>query len=132
MKENINFVAYEDNGGSIYLFILDDDRKAVAGFGNFEITPGSLRESIANISEYNLFGGDFGGDIPLPTRFKRYENGKYELVEVDVEEIHLEFANDETSTMIAWSYDGTVNYCDIKRMGYGARLALNIEEVDDD
>ncbi len=124
------FTAFEDNGGGIALFILDDNGNAIAGFGNFEHQRGSLKEAIADINDYRSFGGDFGGDIEMPM-FVMYDNDGCLCLsdrEMTIDELYRRWADDETNTMIAWSDGKDVSYCEVERMGFAARLALDIKE----
>ena len=133
MKTSTKFTAFEDNGGGIALFIIDDDGNAIAGFGNFEYTRGSLAEAIADIDDYRSFGGDYGHDIEMPMHFTVDDDG-FDIPdrELTIDELYRCWADEDTNTMIAWSDGDGVSYCEIDRMGAGARFALDIKEDDND
>ena len=122
------FECYEDNGGMLHLFILDNNGKAVAGFGNFECSDDAdLADAIANIDNYRLFGGDYGGDIEMPMHRIIGDDGQDIFDrELTINELYREYVDDETSTLIAWSDGNTVNYCDVSKMGFAARKALGL------
>lgn len=122
------FECYEDNGGMLHLFILNDDGKAVAGYGNFECGDNAdLADAISDIDNYRLFGGDYGGDIEMPMHHVTGENGEDVIDrELTIDELYREYADDTTSTLIAWSNGEAVEYCDTSSMGFAARKALGI------
>lgn len=132
-KTGTKFTAYEDNGGGIALFIIDDNGDAIAAYGNFEYDRGSLAEAIANINDYRSFGGNYGGDIEMPMHFETSDEGfSVPDRELTIDELYRCWADDETNTMIAWSDGDGVSYCDVDRMGFAAREALDVKEDDYD
>lgn len=135
------FELYEDNGGGLHLFLLNNEGRAIAGYGNWEYGPqGNLKEAIAEIDEYEQWGGDYGGDIELPQKVvatntnpnSDHYGEPTEWAETTVDDLYREICGDRTSEQIAWSNGKDIFYCSRQRMGYAAKKALGLEEEDDE
>lgn len=136
MNNNILFEAYEDNGGNIVLFILNNYGRAVAGFGHFEYERGSLKEAIEHIGDYLQFGNQFGFEIDMPMHYERDEDG-YDVPvrELTIGELYTSWVNGwytHHNRCIAWNTGSGLEFINPKHMGYAALLALDIKEADDD
>lgn len=126
MKTEARFEAYEDNAGNITVFILEHDNKtAIAAYGNWECTTGSLADGISDLAEdpkaYLSWGGNYGGDIEVPERYDR--NGKA-VGAMTVADVHNEIAGDKCTTLFAWTTDDGLVVVDFSGCGYAAHKVL--------
>lgn len=128
-----NIRVYEDNGGNINLFVLDNDGAAVAGFANWEYTPGSVREAAQQLRSdpdaWRDWGGEYGVDVDMPQRVTGYDdNGATGAEPMTINELFLEI--DASAELIAWTDGGDMKTADPARMGAAGRKVLAITDND--
>lgn len=126
-----SFEWYENNGGVITLFVLDEDGNPVFASGNWEYEDGSIRLAISELEKdpdsWKLWGGDFGGDIEMPWRWTVDEDDHDVREELTLQEMYE--SERVFSDLIVWSTsDGGWDF-DRKAMGAAGYSAFGLEDA---
>lgn len=108
---------YENNGGYLFLTVMDDDYRPIKILEGWEYTSGSLADAIEQLKDDSDAWKFWDGDL--------MERLNDLGVEITLEQLRKETVI-KPSIAICWGHNGKAQYQDPSLMGYAARSALNL------
>lgn len=110
-----NYEIYEDNGGGVYMVILDEDNSPIKIFENWE-----LQNAGCLLDAFNQLKSD-------PEAWKFWEGDLMENLAASAPEETIEHIYENLGSMVAWSgEDGEMVISPHQTMGFNASFCLAI------
>lgn len=118
----IKYEVFENNGGGVFLVILDGNSQPMKIFENWEYVTekGSLLSAIAELKAD-------------PMAWKNWDGDLMENLEVIGSTETIEQVYENLGDLVAWSGEnGEMENIPVSRIGFAARKCLDVQEENDD